>query len=82
LTEQCWQTYWRTGDSFRDVYELNKNTPTQIFINALYEFIPVLRDVVVMKADIIFKNWLSFAFYLGDIFYRLVVLDHTINWFQ
>jgi hypothetical protein len=32
--------------------------------------------MTVLVADIFFEDWLSFAFYLGDIVYRLLVANH------
>lgn len=74
MTANCWQTYWRTGDAFRNVYAQNQDSPTQIYINMIYEFMSLFNNVTVIAADLFFEDWLSLAFYVGDTMYRLLVL--------
>ena len=76
VVENCWQTYWRTGNNIRIIYENNKKAPTQIYINVMFEFIYLVSNIAVITADIFFEDWLSLAYYLGDSVYRLLVVKH------
>lgn len=72
--EACWQTYWRSADAFRRVYEINKESPTQLYVNTMFEFLSIASNMAVLTADIFFEDWLSLAFYMGDTLYRLLVV--------
>lgn len=47
-----------------------------MYINSMFEFFYLVSDLAVLTADIFFEDWLSWAFYLGDAFYRLLVVNH------
>ena len=47
-----------------------------MYINALFEFFGLTSNIAVLTADLFYEDWLSFAFYLGDSFYRLLVTSH------
>lgn len=79
VIENCWQTYWRSGDAFRHIYLVNQESPVQIYINLVFEFVKVVSDMAAITADLFFEDWLSLSFYLGDCVYRLLVVQHQLT---
>ena len=58
---------------------LNKESPEQIYINALFGFMTLFNNMTVLTADLFFEDWLSFAYYLGDTVYHLLVVNYELT---
>jgi hypothetical protein len=63
----------------KQVYQRHEQSPTSIYVNTMYEFYPLVSDIAVFTADVVFQDWNSFCFYLGDTVYRTFVVNHSFN---
>lgn len=64
-------TYMATTD-VRD----NLLDPISIGVNAINEFFFIISDIAAEIANDFYNDWFSFAFWLGDLVYRLFVVRH------
>ena len=55
--------------------QTNLGAPYNILLNLIRNQFNLLSDAVVLVADIFYEDSFSMTFWIGDIFYNLVVMD-------
>jgi hypothetical protein len=43
----------------------------------MYEFFYIISDLFAEVANLFYKDWFSFSYWLGDLCYRFVIVQHT-----
>lgn len=76
LTIACYTTGTYIEQTLLSNVTTNVLTPSNIGVNALYEFFPIFSDVVAEMANAAYQDSFSFSYWLGDLVYRLVVVSH------
>lgn len=76
MGQSCWDIYWRVGDSVVNLITENVLNSEQVLVNIMFEFYALANNVLVFFADFFFEDWLSLAFYVGDVVFRLIVVQH------
>ena len=47
-----------------------------VLLNIMYELFTLISNATVIFADYFFEDWLSMAFYVGDIVHRIIIVRH------
>ena len=79
LCRGCWETYWRVGVSLTYLVSENILSERQAILNLISEQYPLSNNIAVFFADFFFSDWLSFAYYLGDSTYRIMVAQNEVD---
>ena len=68
--------YWRVGKSVQLIIATNLISARAVFLNIMYEIFTIVSNMTVIFADYFFSDWLSMAYYVGDLIYRIIIVRH------
>ena len=77
MTWQCYQIEKVAEYTLETVVRGNLNNPLVILANCVGESFYITSALVAQFANWNYEDWFSFSYYMGDLFYRMFVIDRS-----
>ena len=75
LTWQCYQVELLVEHALGTIVLQNTKNPLTLIANCMSGSFYLISAMMAQFANMNYEDWFSFAYYLGDIFYRVFVVD-------
>jgi hypothetical protein len=75
IVENCYNMGLYMKESAVDAYNNGELMPLPISSNLLRQSFYLVSDVLGETSNVFYQDWYSFAYYIGDMVYRLVLAD-------
>ncbi len=80
VTNMTWSCYtmWEIAEyTIETTVKNNLFNPVLILVNCFMEFFYIISALVAEFANFNYMDWFSFAYWVGDLLYRIIIVDHS-----
>lgn len=80
FTEDCYTSERDIERTVKDHVIDNFKNPMLLVVNLAVEHFYIISALTVLFADFNYEDWFSLFYWMGDLLYRLIIVDHSTEW--